>query len=483
MPQPAGCYRIDHTHDTDVVRSQTSETIRQLTLRRHVHQSWYTSRITLRVRRLRLPIDLVHRYAYVATVTTVAIVLAIITTCEPVIGDSWGHFAGAREAQPLTLLAHDYYAYGNPRWGQLLLTLAFRTRLIEIVVTPLVLTLFIVLAQIMVRGRLPRARSTEDAHDFILMTALVAVMTPQFGAVWFYKPVCMNYVYPHVVQLAWLLPYRLLLTRRPPVHAGLVCVPAVVLGLLGGAGNEHTGVALGLVALGAIVIAYRRDRSIPVWSVLGLLAHLAGMYYLLSAPGQLHRYRGMGNTGLFAPLVSRGLDGNARQVWASLAWTLPMVLLVGGFARAARYRLGPRVRLQVLVCIAVAAGLVCTIVISPKVAPRLFIAPATAIAVAVGCVAVDLITLRPRSGRYLRQTTLAITVLVLGIALAVQAVTGFEGRARRHAITTAARGTNVVVPAYTFASPTLFTRGDDFRSAQLRKRIAALYDLGSLEVR
>jgi hypothetical protein len=200
------------------------------------------------------------RMPLAAAVGGVACVLAIVIGFEPVHGDGWASYFAARAPltwESLVALARHNYELNNPRWGQLVLAVSYHHDAIAIVLTPLAITGTVLLAQTLALGRRPHLRSSDDAWLFVCLFAALAITTPKVGVVWFYRPTCANYVYPLVVQLAWLVPYRALLSPRDPQPSRVVRarrVPAiargvgrllgiVVLGWLAGAGNDNTGPA------------------------------------------------------------------------------------------------------------------------------------------------------------------------------------------------------------------------------------------------
>jgi hypothetical protein len=408
----------------------------------------------------------------VLTITLVAICM-----CAPVQGDEWPHYRTAQG--PLTWsrfawLAEASYMHGNPRWGQLVLTTLFHERVVLAVLSALMIVAVLVLSMTLVRARWPRPSEPGDTWLLVQVLATAIMTTPQVGAVWFYRPNCTNYVYPLAVQLAWLVPYRFLAARGAPTSRwlGAAMVP---LGLLAGAGNEHTGVGLAIAAVACMYIAWCRHRVLPAWSLIGIAALAVGYIALLAAPGQMVRYGGVAaEQGMLDRVFARGLLGTLGVFAMLLAWTSPMVAVVA--AIAGRVRVSAR---AVIGFVAVAMVMVVTALAAPRVPSRMLAAPATMVAIALGVFMVELTTQRVRARR-LRIASVAISGFALAATLVIFTVTGIEGRARLRAIEAAPRGSVVCAPPYTFALPTPFSWGDDFRNPQLVERVARAYGLAGI---
>ena len=406
--------------------------------------------------------------------------LVVLCACETVQGDVWGHVLRARRDGPLTLarfaqLAHDEYLYNNPRWGQLALILACELRALHLVLTPLAIATVLLASAGLAVARWPRPSRPGDAWLLVQATALALVTTPQLGAIWLYRPTCCNYVYPLAVQLAWLMPYRSLAARPYGFrHATLVMLAG---GALAGAGNEHTGIALVLAAVAACVLAYRRDRRVPAWAVAGVSGCIAGYGYLLTAPGQHERYRGLADQ---LPLGER-VVANLVLPAELLAWLAPAAILVACAAPALR-RCRRAVWCEAAVFGAIACVALATALASPKQVARLLLAPSALFAIGLGVVLVEASQL-PAVARRVRVAASGIIALYAATLLVVQGVTRIEGERRVARLLAAPPGTAACVPPLTFSAPTPFSLGDDLRSARLRARVAAALGLTALERR
>src|SRR5207247_1852231 len=104
----------------------------------------------------------------------------------------------------------------------------------------------------------PNLGRTDDALVAALVTAVVLACVPEIGAMLFYRPFTGNYTFGLVVNLLWLLPYRLEVAAPRPQRIWLAPL-AFVLGGAAGLCNEHTGIAfLAMGALASLVVV-RRD--------------------------------------------------------------------------------------------------------------------------------------------------------------------------------------------------------------------------------
>ena len=413
-----------------------------------------------------------------AVIAATYVVLAVICAVEPVLGDSWGHFVQSRT--PLTWdgfvrSLEMAYSHGNPRWGQIPLALSFRAWWVATLISPLMIVGMLLAMMTLVRGRWPRPRDPADTWLFVCVLAAAMATAPQVGAMWFYRPICTNYIYPLAVQLLWLVPYRFLAARPPGTRLGsLVLALAIVpLGALAGAGNEHTGLVLAVAAIVCLVVAWRRDRRIPLWAVTGLSALIAGYVLLLTAPGQQVRYHGIAaaQQSILEPLFGRGLLGNLGALGLLLAWASPMGVVVGVAVRLGRWRPSPALRSQLLVYLALAALALGTTLLSPRLTPRLLLATSTIVALGLGAIMIDLEP-NERATRWLRRACTGIAGVVLVASLVINIATGIEGRRRVEQLSHAAPGSVVHVVPYTFSLPTPFAWGDDLRNLSVRERTA-----------
>jgi len=409
-------------------------------------------------------------------VIALVLVLAVICGFEAIQGDGWGHHFNARE--PLTwdgflAMAREYHDRGNPRWGQLVLVLSYHHAIVAWLVSPLAIAAMLLAALTLALGRWP------DRHDGWLFAGTVAaalMTTPSVGEVWFHRPVCTNYIYPLALQLAWLVPYRFLSRRPTPSALGTIAI--IPLGVLAGAGNEHTGPGLVVAAIACTVLAWRRDRRFPAWAVTGVASLVVGYVLLLTAPGQQHRYGGLANQSLLSPLLERGVAGSFDVIVVQLLWTIPMIAVLVVAARGWP-RLSTTTKRTAAGFLLVAGCFLATTLLSPKLPLRLLAAPAMMFVIAF-VIAMAELAREPRTARQLNRACATIAAVILGFALLVSVVTGVENRARVTRLEVATPGSTVRVTPYTFGRMRLVSFGDDFRSAGLLADIAHRLGLAAI---
>lgn len=413
-----------------------------------------------------------------AVIAATFVVLAVICGLEPPLGDGWGHFIGSRV--PITWDGFQEamkmgYEHGNPRWGQIPLNLSYRAWWIPTLISPLMITSGLLCMTTILGARFPNPRDPKDTWLFIRVLATALATTPQVGAIWFYRPICTNYMYPLALQLLWLVPYRFLAARSPNKKIGslVLAIAIVPVGLLAGAGNEHTGLGLAVAALVCIVIAARRDRMVPLWSLTGLAALVAGYVFLLTAPGQQMRYGGIAaqQTSVLDPIFERGVLGNLSALGLLLAWASPMLIVVAASVRVERWIPSKAVRRQLLVYLGIGAIFFGTALLSPRLGSRLLLATSTVLALILGTIMIEL-EAHERAARWCRRACATIAIVFLAASLVVNVTTGIQGIERKRLLMTAPAGSVVHMPGYTFAAPTPFAWGDDLRNNTLRERTA-----------
>jgi hypothetical protein len=313
---------------------------------------------------------------WAAVVVPVWIVMILCTHWEPVERDGWGHFIWQRHTGlslgNLVEFARGTYTHNNPRLGQVVTLLMFTPGPWHAIFTPLLelATFYLVIAVIL--GRWPT--TIADAQLWLATFAITAITAPQFGLVLFYRPYTGNYVFGLCVTLAFLVPYRF-------GRGGWWIVP---LGFAAGLCNEHTGPAVVALAAAATWVT-----GVRAWKIAGVVAMAAGGLALLVAPGQGIRYNGIAQTSLTERFAERGFGGNLEIIGALVVYLLPALAFLA--LAGAGWWLDRRRRIQVeapppeqrraeLALVATAVAIVLTLLLSPKVGPRLYFASCVLIA-------------------------------------------------------------------------------------------------------
>lgn len=426
-------------------------------------------------------------WLWAALVAPLWLALILCARWEPVVRDGWSNVYWHRW-NDVTLanvwsLVESGWREANPRLGQLVTTLLYAPGPYHAMITPLLeLGLFVVMTTL-VLGRWPSVRRADDALAFVTVTAMVAACTPQFGPMLFYRPFTGNYTFGLLLNLLWLVPYRLEV-EAPRARRGWLTPLMLVLGFSAGMCNEHTGPAfLGMGVL-AIAWTWRRGPGVRAWMVAGLLGLIAGYLVLMLAPGHALRYAGLATQlGPVERIVERGLGGNLRvfgMLALYLAWALPWAALGLWARRAHPGQLAPAARVSLLVL--AGAGVLSTLVLlaSPKLGPRLYLATIVLIAIAVtGWLYAQL------DSRWARRACGGLSAVALAYVLvrcvATYAAVGPVGAERLTLVQTSPHGTVLRLPRYPIEAGKWFL-GEDLVVDGLREALAADYGLGRIEL-
>lgn len=424
---------------------------------------------------------------WLAVIAPAWVVLALCAHWEPVVRDSWGHVSwhhliGLTPAH-LWAFAKGSYEHNNPRLGQVLTLLLFTPGPWHVLAAPVIELALFVLLTTLALGRWPSPRRTDDALVFATIFALVAVTSPVFGQMLFYRPYTGNYLCGLAISLALAVPYRFH-AEAPRAWGVLAVLPMLVLGVAAGLCNEHTGPAFAAALVFAIAAFVRRGERPRAWMIAGLVGLVAGGIALYVAPGQSVRYNGLATQqSILGRIAGRGAVGNLK-VFGGAVWFLWPMLAWGALgALAGEGGQGERSRARAIaerVAIGTAALSVATLLASPKQGERLYFASTALVCLALGSWLVPRLVV-PRAR--------AVAWAFAGAALAfagwrcvhVYRIVGAEYAARIAALEHAPRGSTVTVPAYTVRMSRWFL-GDDFTVASHRQAIAAQYGLGAIRL-
>lgn len=426
-------------------------------------------------------------WLWAAIVIPLGIVLAVCAHWEPVLRDGWGHLnwyrnGGTLDASAIYELVVGGWRYENPRLGQTVSTILYADGPLHVIATvALGLGLFTLLAT-MVLGRWPSVRRGDDALAYVTVVAIVAWCVPQFGPMLFYRPFLGNYTFGLVLQLAWLVPYRLQLAAPRAWRAWWTPL-LFVLGAAAGMCNEHTGPAFLAAGLAVVVYSARRGDRVKPWMLVGLAGLAAGYVLLMIAPGHAARYDGLAQqAGAVERVLKRGIVENLKVVGVlglHLVWALPWLAL----GLAARRRAAPLAApTRAAIAGFAAMGLVITLVLlgSPKIGPRLYLHSVALVACALAAwVLAQLSTAR------LRLACGVVSAAIIGY-VAVRCVVTYRsvgpvGEARLAAIRSAPAGTRLAVPRFTAGGDRYFL-GEDLDEPELRARLATWYGLAAIDL-
>jgi len=418
------------------------------------------------------------------------IVLILCTHWEPVRGDGWGHFLFHRNVglslRSLVDFSIGTYRHNNPRLGQVLTLLVYSSGPWHSIVTPIVELGLFGLLTTLVLGRWPSFRRADDALLFATIAALCFATVPEVGPMLFYRPYTGNYLFGLVINLGFLVPYRFAYEvpkRRPRMWMPLM----FAFGLASGMCNEHTGPAIVALAAAATYGVWHRGERIGRWAVSGIAGMIGGGLALYFAPGQAIRYSGLeAHASLLGRIAERGVLGNAAIVGAFFAYASPIVvwLALGYVARRSHEHVQPaRPTMQSrseLALLAGAVAIVLTLLVSPKVGPRLYLASAAlASAAAAGWVVAQLAGPRTRIAAWV----LALGTLAYGSVQCVRAYreVGPEFAARLDSLEHAPANSVLDLPRYTVHRSRWFL-GDDLDLAQMRNLVASSFSLALIRM-
>ena len=233
-----------------------------------------------------------------------------MASLTPVILDDWYQVAYIQNhgLSPSSVWKYGFFNYFNynPRIGENFLLIVNGPTAINALVTPTVELGLLFVMFVMAFGRWPRP-TVRDAQMLLVTQAMVWLVAPIAGILYFYRPFCTNYVYAFTCTLLLFVPYRLELARDQLRYRSWWLAPLLLVwGWVAGMTNEHTG-PTAIVCLGALTyLLWRKHRQIRTWMVTGLVGIVIGYPMLFFAPGQSLRYGGLATK-------------ETRSSWSSIA--------------------------------------------------------------------------------------------------------------------------------------------------------------------
>ncbi len=425
--------------------------------------------------------------AWIAIVVPLWVLFVLGTHWEPIMRDGWGHNSWHRNVGMSLSHVYDFakYSYleGNPRIGQTLTLLVYTPGPWHEIITPLVELLMFFLLTALVVGRWPSFRRTDDALVMATTIAIMFACTRSLGPMLFYRPFTGNYLYGFVLNLVWLLPYRM--HAEEPRRRSLVWAPVMLLlGAVAGLANEHTGPAFIAAAIFALVVYWRRGERFVPWAILGVIGAIAGLLALIYAPGQALRYSGLASQqSIIERILDRDLRSNARILYKTAIILEPALLwfalgVVGRLRKTGEGQTRTRAMTE-LVLVTTAVLIVFTLLASPKQGDRLYFAPICLICAALAGWVVA------RLGRLERIVAVGMAVVSIGYVgfrlISTFHTIGTEFAARMAVIEHGAPGSVVTVPQYSLGK-SRYMLGDDFTVDGLRANVAVEYHLGGIQL-
>jgi hypothetical protein len=426
--------------------------------------------------------------AWLAIVVPIWVLCVLCTYWEPVIRDGWNHYFWHIEHELTAKSLWDYskatYLYNNPRLGQVVTLLQHTPGPWHVIFTPLMeLGMFIMLAALML-GRWPSLRRADDALLTATIIAMVFVTGRSLGPMLFYRPFSGNYTFGFVLNLLWLVPFRI--HAEQAQRRGWWLSPAMfVLGVASGLCNEHTGPAFLFAGVVALVIYWRRGERFVPWAWAGVIGMLVGSLLLFYAPGQELRYEGLAaKQSTLDLIVERGFDGNAKIIFALPLFLTPLILwfIPGGIMRM-RHGESTRARTQInaeLMACVMSGVILLTLLASPKWGERLYFAPTCLMCAAAAS------WFCARLGKVARYYAIALAAVAIAFVsyrlLVAYHTIHREYVARMNVITHAAPGTTVRLPPYT-QGRSRYVLGDDLLiDGGPRQNLVFGYKLTAIEI-
>lgn len=427
---------------------------------------------------------------WIAAVVPLWIVMILCTHWEPVCHDGWGHFFWHRNLgsswNAVRGFAVSSYEHNNPRLGQIITFLLYTPGSWHSIVTPIVELGMFGLLETVVLGRWPSQRRADDALLFATIAALVLVCAPVAGLMLFYRPFTGNYLYGFVINLLFLVPYRF--AYEAPKRRPSWWVPAmVVLGVMSGMCNEHTGPAVVGLAVVATYAVHRRGERVGTWAIAGIIGMIAGGVALFVAPAQSIRYNGLAtHASLLGRIVGRGVLGDLAVVGRLIAYASPAIvwLGLGLVARRSRDHVRPsRPEMQTRTELALVGGafaIALTLLVSPKVGARLYLAPVgLAVTAAAGWMVCQLSGTRTRAAAWV----FALGSIAYASFACVRAYreVGPEAAARLVLLEHAPANSVLDLPRYTIHR-SRWAYDDDLEIEQLRNTVSASFGLALIRL-
>ena len=387
--------------------------------------------------------------------------------------------------------AHYNYANYNPRLGETLLLLVDGSRLVHCIITPAFQLALLVFAFVLAHAAWPRA-TLRDLGRLVLLQAVLWLVIPIPGVLYFYRPYAANYLFATCLQLGLFAMFRLELARPYTTRRAWLAPIMLALGVAAGMGNEHTG-PTAIVAAIAVLVWAHRQRRLRAWMLCGVIGLVLGYALLVLAPGQSVRYAAMAaGEHPFRAMLIRGIDGNFKFVGDFLVEVAPgLAFVIAGaliaFARRHTARAGDRVELsrslaiRIALAFAAALAIVITTFASPIVEDRLFFAPCVVTAIALAMVSDALTEPRVRA-LMIAAATLVVVVHVLGFAVTYREVV-VRTDARIAALQAATSRDVVTVAPTEEWRRDHWQYGEDLQFAYLRELLAhRVFDVDALEL-
>lgn len=418
--------------------------------------------------------------------------IALVVYWEPYAFDAWNVTVdtGGEPASVGRFFGfwHQQYTSSNPRLGQPLAYLAYKTHGFAEVGTPLAYLAIVLAAFVLGVGRWPSRRSGRDLATLTIGIGFLWFAAPAFPAYMFCRAYATNYVWAAALQL-WLLAALRLHDAAAPVGRGKLAGIAV-LGVAAGMCNEHTGPTLLVLVIAFIARTWWTRRIHARLAHAAAAGVMVGYALMFLAPGQSQRYEGLAEKySLVQQVIVRGLRGNldifqgllfaAAPLLALLVFVVAIGIISEGRDEQALGDVRRRQRQALAtVGVALAAGALITITVfaSPKLGPRFYMHAMLGLLAGV-LAAVRTFLYSPRS--FVPFVVLAVVASVYAAGRTLPSFHRYKAESdqRMAQLAETPRGGVYTADAWDQVSETWWFLGDDFRDQKKRELVARHYQL------
>ncbi|HEY0194562.1 MAG TPA: DUF6056 family protein [Kofleriaceae bacterium] len=404
---------------------------------------------------------------------------------------AWHHQHAFTLSGVLEFARYNYFNY-NPRPGETFLLLVNGPRIVHVLITPVFEVALLIVVYALARGRWPRADRATLA-ELVVTQAVIWLVIPVPGQMYFYRPYTTNYLFASCVQLGLFVPFRLALAGdRDAWQAWWLAPVMLAWGVAGGMTNEHTGPAAIALAGGVAWLAWRHRRLRP-WMIAAVVGLILGYLLLFLAPGQTKRYAGLATD--ISPLKTikrHGVYGNLRIAGAVILEAQVGLIAVAGLIALAIRRLrtagreiaglGRDTLIAMVAALACAGMITATTFASPITEDRVMFAACLWIAVILAA-ALQLAWQEPRTRRLIIGLAGGMLAMYAALFLVIYRDLSAESDARIAALAHAAPDAAVEVQATAWPHRTIWTYGEDFQNAYMREFVAhRVFGVGSIEL-
>jgi hypothetical protein len=416
-----------------------------------------------------------------------------MATLTPTQLDDWYEVAWHRRhdftvGNVLGFARYNYFNY-NPRPGETFLLLVNGPPIVHLVITPLIEVLLLLVVHTLARGRWPAA-DRRTLAELLIAQALIWLVIPAPGPLYFYRPFTTNYLFGSCFQLLLFVPFRLELRREQPGPPRRWLAPVLLgWGVIAGMTNEHTGPAAIVIAVLLVIGASRTGRLRP-WMIPAAIGLFAGYLLLYFAPGQTVRYAGLAtDISPIKQIRNHGVLGCFRIVGLVVSEAQVGMALVAGLALYACRRsrdvmraLDGRTIALATLAIAGAAMITVTTFASPIIEDRVLFAACLYLTIAL--LSITAIPWQEPRARAVMIAIAAGVVLYHAIGfVVVYRDLADESRARIAVLERAAPGQVVELAPSAWPRHDSWSYGEDLQWAYMREFVAhRVFDLGGLEL-